>query len=85
MEVRRLGVDYPKGRRKFMPTQVTKMAYSMVTIYGMNSELGLLSHLASSCSTHVQWSGPGPYRQLAQATHTVLGREVCRSVGNTYG
>jgi len=57
--------------------KVTKMAYSMVTVYGMNPELGLLSYSQSNPSEQF-------YKPYSEETGQLIDREVRNIVEEQY-
>jgi len=59
--------------------RVTKMAYSMVTVYGMNPELGLISYNQSGSS------GPQFYKPYSEETGRMIDREARQIVEEQYG
>lgn len=58
--------------------RITKMAYSMVTVYGMNKEIGNLSYYDSKAS---EYTFQKPY---SEATAEKIDREVKRIIDECY-
>merc|ERR1712070_359052 len=57
--------------------KVTKMAYSMVTVYGMNPELGLLSYNQNNASEQF-------YKPYSEETGQLIDREARQIVDGQY-
>merc|ERR1719281_1628197 len=57
--------------------KVTKMAYSMVAVYGMNKELGLLSYSQNNASEQF-------YKPYSEETGQLIDREASKIVEMEY-